>query len=277
MRIGIAGKGGAGKTTVAATMARQFAQRGFTVNALDGDPNPNLAAALGLDPGQTSRLQRVPSEVLEERLTDRGGASMHLRRPFPEVVAEYGVVGPDGVRMLNMTGLLGAGKGCICGQHSMVRGVVAELNGESRDVTILDMEASLEHMSRGTVRHVDALVIVIEPYYRALETLKRTAPLARDLAIPTIYALANKVRSADDEMTIRDYCERLEVDLLATVPWDDAVAEADRLNRALVDHMPTAPAAVAIGAAVDTLASLAADAGQAPASRAPQGTTAGQA
>lgn len=254
MRIGIAGKGGAGKTTVAATMARLFARRGFTVNALDGDPNPNLAAAIGLDPDRTARMQRIPGEVLEERVDEEGRASIHLRRPFADVVAEYGAIGPDRVRLLTMTGLLGAGKGCICGQHSTVRGVVAELNGQSRDVTILDMEASLEHMSRGTGRHVEKLVVVVEPYYRALETLKRTVPLARDLGIPGVHALANKLRSAEDEAAIREYCADLDVDLLASVPWDEAVAEADRLNRSLIDHRPEAPAVTAIAAAVAGLA-----------------------
>lgn len=112
MRIAVAGKGGAGKTTISATMARLFAQRGFNVNALDDDPNPNLAAALGLSVEETERLRRVPrDEILEERVDEHDHASLHLTRPFEEVIADYGLVGPAGVRTLTMTGLLGAGKG----------------------------------------------------------------------------------------------------------------------------------------------------------------------
>ncbi len=112
MRIAVAGKGGAGKTTLAATMARLFAQRGFEVNALDDDPNPNLSSALGLSPEEIERLKRIPrEEILEERVDEHGHASLYLTRPFEEVVARYGVVGPDRVRALTMTGLLGAGKG----------------------------------------------------------------------------------------------------------------------------------------------------------------------
>ncbi|MCV0403719.1 MAG: AAA family ATPase [Chloroflexi bacterium] len=253
MRIGVAGKGGSGKTTIAATMARHLARSGLAVNALDGDPNPNLAVAIGVPAEEADRLQRVPSDELEER-TDGDSSSMHFRRPFDEIVEEYGAVGPDGVRVLTMTGLLGAGKGCICGQHSAVRGVVAGL-GEERpdDLTILDTEASLEHLSRGTVRHVEGLVVVVEPYFRALETMKRTVPLARELGIPSVWAMANKIRSADDEAVIRDYCERLDVDLLGMVPFDDAVVAADRNRTSLIDHSVDAPSTRAIAQAADRL------------------------
>ena len=112
MRIAVAGKGGAGKTTLAATMARLAAQRGRSVNALDDDPNPNLARALGLSTEQIEALRRVRrEEILEERVDGDGRASLHLSRPFEEIVARYGVIGPDGVRVLAMTGLLGAGRG----------------------------------------------------------------------------------------------------------------------------------------------------------------------
>ena len=112
MKVAVAGKGGAGKTTIAATLARVFARRGYCVNALDDDPNPNLAAALGLASDQVARLRRVPrDEIMEERVDADGERALHLTRPFKEVLREYGVCGPDNVGVLMMTGLLGAGKG----------------------------------------------------------------------------------------------------------------------------------------------------------------------
>ncbi len=112
MRIGLAGKGGAGKTTTAATLARVLARRGFHVDALDDDPNPNLATALGLTPEQVGGLKRVPKDdILEEREDADGARALHLVRPFDDVMREYGVRGPDGVGVMTMTGLLGAGKG----------------------------------------------------------------------------------------------------------------------------------------------------------------------
>lgn len=112
MRIALAGKGGAGKTTTSATLARLFARAGYNVNVLDDDPNPNLAVALGLTPEQTARLQRVPrDQILEERTNAAGQGSLHLTKPFAGVLDQYGVRGPDNVQVLMMTGLLGAGKG----------------------------------------------------------------------------------------------------------------------------------------------------------------------
>ncbi len=135
-----------------------------------------------------------------------------------------------------------------------MRGVVAELGTlRPEDVTILDMEASIEHLSRGTVRHVDTLLVVVEPYFRALETLGRIVPLARELGIPKIFVVANKVRSADDDAAIRDYCDRLGVSVIGSIPFDEAVQEADRLGRALIDYMPTAPAVLAIAELTDRI------------------------
>ncbi|MGI8912845.1 MAG: AAA family ATPase [Chloroflexota bacterium] len=112
MRIGLSGKGGAGKTTIAATLARVLARQGYAVNALDDDPNPNLGVALGLTPDQVDQLRRFPrEELMEERMDTDGRSSLHLARPFASVLEEYGVRGPDNVGVLMMTGLLGAGKG----------------------------------------------------------------------------------------------------------------------------------------------------------------------
>ncbi|HEV2123231.1 MAG TPA: hypothetical protein VGW38_10715 [Chloroflexota bacterium] len=133
-----------------------------------------------------------------------------------------------------------------------MRGVIGQLgnqgngSGKGQDITVVDMEASIEHLSRGTLRHVDTLLIVTEPYYRALETAGRTVRFARQLNIPHIYAVANKVRSAQDEQAIRDYCAAQELEVAAIVPFDEHVTEADRDGRALLDVAPDSAAVRAI-------------------------------
>lgn len=136
-----------------------------------------------------------------------------------------------------------------------MRGLLGELatgtNGET--MTITDMEASIEHMSRGTIRHVDAMIMVTEPYFRSLETVGRMAPLARELGIKHVWAVANKVRSPRDEEIIRSYCAERGVELGAVVPWDEAIQEADREGRALMDYDPAAPAVRAVEEIADLI------------------------
>ena len=121
------------------------------------------------------------------------------------------------------------------------------------DVTILDMEASIEHLTRGTVRNVDALLVVTEPYYRSLETTGRLVPLARELGLERIWIVANKVRDDRDEAAIREYCARRGFEMLGVVPFDENVSEADHLGHALIDHMPTAAAVLALEELADRL------------------------
>jgi CO dehydrogenase maturation factor len=136
-----------------------------------------------------------------------------------------------------------------------VRGLLGELatgsNGET--VTLTDMEASIEHMSRATIRHVDAMLMVTEPYFRSLETVGRMAPLAKELGIEHVWAVANKVRSERDEEIIRSYCGEHGIEVGGVVPWDEAIQEADREGRALMDYEPAAPAVGSIELIADLL------------------------
>ncbi len=129
-----------------------------------------------------------------------------------------------------------------------MRSLLGELatGGKNEEVTITDMEASIEHMSRATIRHVDAMLVVTEPYFRSLETVGRIVPLARELGIEHIWAVANKVRSPRDEEILRSYCSERGIEVGGVVPFDEAVQEADREGRALMDYEPTAPAVIAI-------------------------------
>jgi len=136
-----------------------------------------------------------------------------------------------------------------------VRGLLGELatGKQGEEVTITDMEASIEHMSRATVRHVEAMLIVTEPYFRSLETVGRIAPLAQELGIEHVWAVANKVRSARDEEIIHSYCADHGIEVGGVVQWDEAIQEADREGRALLDYEPAAPAVVSVERIADLL------------------------
>lgn len=117
-----------------------------------------------------------------------------------------------------------------------MRSLVGEIVSTASELTVMDMEASIEHMSRGTVRYVDALLVVVEPYYRSLETAGRIIPLAEGLGIKRIYGIANKLRSPQDEEAVRAYCRSHNLQLIATIPFDENVVEADRTGRAVIDY-----------------------------------------
>ena len=136
-----------------------------------------------------------------------------------------------------------------------MRGLLGELatGNAAEEVTITDMEASIEHMSRATVRHAEGMLVVTEPYFRSLETVGRIAPLARELGIEHVWAVANKVRGLRDEEIIRSYCADHGIEVGGIVAWDEAIQEADREGRALLDYAPAAPAVASIERIADLL------------------------
>jgi len=116
--------------------------------------------------------------------------------------------------------------------------MLGQLIEQADQLTIIDMEASVEHMSRGTVRHADVMLVVTEPYYRSLETAGRMAELAHGLGIGQTYVVANKVRSPRDEEAIRRYCGERGLELAAVLPFDDEVLEADQSGTPVLDSSP---------------------------------------
>ena len=134
----------------------------------------------------------------------------------------------------------------MCRNHATVRSLLAELVGTSTGPTVADMEAGLENFSRGTPRHVDALLVVMEPYFRALETGARAAELGRELGIPRVEAIANKARTPEDEAAVREFCEARGIPIAGWIPFDEAVLAAERGGRALLDASPDSPAVRAL-------------------------------
>jgi CO dehydrogenase maturation factor len=134
-----------------------------------------------------------------------------------------------------------------------VRGVLAGLVAGSSRMTIVDLEAGLEHLSRGTARHVETLFVVGEPYFKSLETASRSFALAKDLGIASVRMIANKVRSTRDEATVRDFASRHGLPIAAVVPYDEAVVAADERGTALIEYQPAAPSVAAIRRLADDL------------------------
>lgn len=134
----------------------------------------------------------------------------------------------------------------MCRAHATVRGLLGEIVSSAQDVAVADLEAGLENFSRGTPRHADAVLTVLEPYYRSLETGARVADLARELGVKRVQAVANKVRSPADAEAIESFCRSRGLDLLGTVPHDEAILDSDREGKALLDRAPSSPAVRAI-------------------------------
>lgn len=134
----------------------------------------------------------------------------------------------------------------MCRNHATVRSLLAQLVGSSTGPTVADMEAGLENFSRGTPRHVDALLVVLEPYFRALETGARAAELGRELGIPRVEAIANKARTPEDETAVREFCEARGIPIAGWVPFDESVLAAERGGRAVLDASPGSPVVSAL-------------------------------
>jgi CO dehydrogenase maturation factor len=236
VRVAVAGKGGAGKTTIAATLARLAARRGDLVLAVDADSNPNLAVALGVPPD-------VEPPTLAADLVARRLSGLELTVSIDDFLAHHAPAGPEGVHLVAMGAPGHADEGCMCAAHA---GVSALLSAAADvGLTMVDLEASPEHLSRGTARHVDVLLLVAEPYYRSLETVRRMATLAGELPIPAISVVANKVRDERDLEAIEDFCNRSHLELIGAVPWSDGVTEGDR-DRIPLAERPEDPAAAAL-------------------------------
>ena len=252
MKIAISGKGGVGKTTIAGILSRLLARENKRVLALDGDSNPNLAHTLGISREQIEQLPAVPMGLTEWREDAEGKAYVHLRQPVTEFIADYGIPAPDGVQLILTGEVEKASAGCRCEAHAVARGITGQLVAEA-DVAVLDMEAGLEHLGRGTTENVDILLIVTEPYYRSLEAASRIRDLAQQLDLPQILTIANRVRTSQDAAAIQQYCQKHDLKLIATIPFDEMLMTAEIEGQAALDFAPYSPAVQAVGEFIHTL------------------------
>jgi len=241
MKLAIAGKGGSGKTSISGTMARQLARDGHRVLAIDGDSNPNLALTLGIPAERMSAMPTLPTTLLK-----RTPDGAELTQTLDEIKASHSVTGPDGVELLVMAHPQHANTGCLCHMHATVRSIIDAASSDDKDVCLLDTEASPEHLSRGTALYADAMLAVVEPYFKSLETGRRMAVLAKDLGLEHVALIANKIRDPRDLEAVTAFADKHDLEMGGSVPFDDLFAEAERAGVAPLDVRPDAPAMHAI-------------------------------
>ncbi|MCZ7541794.1 MAG: AAA family ATPase [Anaerolineae bacterium] len=240
MKLAISGKGGVGKTTLAALLAQVYADAGRDVLAVDADPAPCLAGALGFPPELRARLRPIAEmdALIEERTGAKPGTvgGFFTLNPRVDDLPERFSVTHRGVRLLEMGSVDLGGSGCICPESAMLKTLFTHLLFRKDDVLILDMYAGVEHLGRATVDFVDALIVVVEPTRRSLGTAAQIKKLAADIGLTRLWLVGNKVR--DEEEAAFLAAETPGLPLLGTLPADLAVQEADRRGIAVYDFVP---------------------------------------
>ncbi len=227
MKIAIAGKGGVGKTTLAATFARFRAKSGHRVLAVDADPAGNLPSALGIPGDRAPAPIAGLRDLIRERTGARedGGGLMFTLNPKVDDLPEKYFVDAGGVRLLVLGTVEKGGKGCMCPESSVLKALMQHLFLRVPDDVVLDMEAGLEHLGRASAAGVDAMVTVVEPGLRSVETARRIRKLAEDIGVRRVVAMANKVREAGEANALRSALGG--IPLVGVLPYSPALARAD--------------------------------------------------
>ena len=238
MKVAVTGKGGVGKTTLSSTLARLYADEGRTVLAADVDPDANLGLALGLTQEEVNSI--VPVSKMRDLVVERTGANasntFYKLNPQVSDLRDKRAKDINGVKLLVMGTVDTGGSGCVCPEHVMLKALISSLVFRKDDVVVMDMEAGLEHLGRGTASMMDQFIVVIEPGARSVQTYEKVKKLAADLGITDVKVVANKVRDAEDEAFIRS---SIPADaLLGILHYNPEVIDADRRGLSPYDVSP---------------------------------------
>lgn len=229
MKIAISGKGGVGKTTFTGVLARVLSDRGYTVITVDADPDANLGSAIGFTEEETAKIRPIAemADLIEERTGARPGSMGGVFKLNPVVndIPEDYSLKKDNIRLLTLGRAKKGGGGCYCPEGVFLKRLLGHLLLQSKEVVLLDMEAGIEHLSRGTTSGVDAFIVIVEPGKRSLQTAADVKRMATDLGVKTIFVVGNKTGAEEERQFLREHFS--EDELLGILSYDRAVIDAD--------------------------------------------------
>lgn len=231
LKLAVTGKGGAGKTTISALMARALHNAGRVVLAVDADPNTTLLACMGHTPAAPVPPLVELKGLIAERTGVEPGASGGFFKINPRVEDIPGkyAVEVDGIKVLVAGAIKHGGAGCYCPENAFVRALVSHVLLDKKNALILDMEAGIEHLSRGTVEDVDRLLIVVEPSRASIETAQRINKLAGELGLHHISVIGNKIKADAEKDFLREALS--EIEFAGFVPFDEKLQQAELAGR----------------------------------------------
>jgi len=230
--VAVSGKGGVGKTLIAGVLAEFLVRKGFKVLAIDADPAPNLALTLGIPREEANKIVPISEnrELIESKTKTGFGGVYRLSFTVDDIIEKFAVKSPYGVNLLVMGTVRSAGEGCTCPANAVIRALLQHLFVARDEAVVMDMEAGVEHMGRGTARHVDMMLIVADPGMKSLETVKKIYGLAREAGIKEAFLVGNKVAEKRGEESIREFATSNRIPLLGLIPYDDVLLKADMLG-----------------------------------------------
>jgi CO dehydrogenase maturation factor len=239
MKIAISGKGGVGKSTIAAVLALTLARRGGRVLALDCDPDANLGGALGFNAEELASIVPISKqiELIEERTgakVKRYGQMFKLNPEVSDIADNYATL-HEGVALLVLGAVEDGGGGCACPESVLIKALVTDLVLYKDDTLIMDMEAGVEHLGRATARGVDVMLVVVEPGQNSIDCAQRVMKMAAQVGIKNVRFIANKVNDADDAEFIKSSLSGCEV--IEVLPYSNAIRKADRQGESVIDAL----------------------------------------
>jgi CO dehydrogenase maturation factor len=229
LKIAVSGKGGVGKTLIAAGLAHSFFNKGLKTIAIDADPSPNLALTLGLTPEKAEKILPISeNQNLIQSKTGTGYSGVfRLSFTVDDVIHEYAVGTPSGVDLIVMGTVKSMGSGCTCPANAVVRALLQHLIVERNEVVVVDMEAGVEHLGRGTAKHVDVMLIVADANMKSLTIAKHIHELASNAGIRRVFLVGNKVENKIQKESIEKFAGENSLETLDFVPFDQKVVEAE--------------------------------------------------